>query len=298
MQPIYQLDIFKDSVSVQRANDLIAVLAHFDHTASRQALCHLVAVDPNHAGLPQFQVLCDFVDHWVDSRNDPDWPLDPSAIAVEEQLIRKQIIPAAAVMGEAGDELVRNCWCILARASERVCVTPEHYDYFAAELYLRGQQFQDVVRTAQRIPGAEMRAAALRWMGLGYYGCGETEQARSAVLRYAWLAPQRFDAFVDEIRDMELDRDWNDFQSELGDLDSTWFPAWCAHERKAGISILDNLPTTDGGMAYRLVTGLAIRERGGICRAVFEDRARLKRLNESFFAFYMKRRDDLHARIK
>lgn len=298
MQPIYQLDIFADSVSVQRANDLIAVLVNLDHTASRQALRHLVAVDPNHAGLPQYRVLCDFVDHWVESCNNPEWPRTPSAVAVEEQLIREKIIPAAAVMGNAGGDLVRKCWRILASASERVCVAPEHYDYFAAELYLRGQQFHDVVRTALKIPGGEMRAAALRWMGLGYYGCGEPEQARSAVLRYAWLAPQRFDAFVDEIRDIELDRDWSDFQADLGDLDATWFPAWCAHEKKAGTPILDNLPTTDGGMAYRLVTGLAIRERAGLCRAVYEDRARLKRLDESFFAFYMKRRDDLHARIK
>lgn len=292
MQPNYQLDIFADSLSVQRTNDLVAGLVNLDHTASRQSLRHLVAVDPNHAGLPQFQVLCDFVDHWLETRNDPNWPRTHSAVAAEEKLIRENIIPAAAVMGNAGVDLVRKCWCILARSSERVCVTPEHYDYFAAELYLRGQQFHDAVRTAKKIPGAEMRAAAQRWMGLGYYGCGEPDLARSAVLRYAWLAPRQFDAFVDEIEDKELDRDWSDFQADLGELDATWFPAWCAHEKKAGTSILDNLPTTDGGMAYRLVTGLAMRERGGLGRAVYEDRARLKRLNESFFAFYMRHRDN------
>jgi hypothetical protein len=295
---MHQLDIFADSAPVQRANDLSAALTNFDRAASRQAMQLLVAADHNHAGIPQFRVLCDFVDHWVESRNDPDWPRTPLAVAAEEKLIRENIIPAATVIGNAGVDLVRNCWGILAKASEGAGVTPDHSDFFAAELYLRAQQFHDVVRTAKRIPGAEMRAVALRWMGLGYYGCGEPEQARSAVLRYAWLAPQRFDAFVEEIRDMELDRDWSDFQADLGDLDATWFPVWCAHEKKAGTSILDNLPATDGGMAYRLVTGLAIRERSGLCPAVYEDRARLKRLNESFFAFYMKRRDCLHARIK
>lgn len=118
------------------------------------------------------------------------------------------------------------------------------------------------------------------------------------MLRYAWLAPQQFNAFVDETGEAQLARDWSDFQADLGDLDATWFPAWCAHEKKAGVSILENLPTSDGSMAYRLVTGLTIRERGGLCRAVYEDRARLKRLDESFFAFYMRHRSNLFDRKK
>jgi hypothetical protein len=38
---------------------------------------------------------------------------------------------------------------------------------------------------------------------------------------------------------------------------------------KDGISILDNLPIKDSGMAYRLVTSLALRERGVIFAAPF-----------------------------
>jgi hypothetical protein len=291
-----QLDIFADSVPVQRANDLCAALSNLDCTASRQAFFLLTESDPLHAELPQYQVLCDFVEHWVDNCNDPEWSCTQEAIAAEEKLLREQIIPAAIVMGNSGVDLARKCWGILAKASEEAGIAPEHYDYFAAELYLRAQQFPEVVRTARRVPGAEMRAMVQRWLGLGYYGCGETEQAMGAALRYAWLAPQRFDAFVDEIGDTELARDWNDFQADLGDLDATWFPAWYAHEQKVSTSILDKLPTSDGGMAYRLIINLAIRERGGLGPAVIEDRARLKRLNESFFAFYMKRRSDLFAR--
>lgn len=298
LQTMQQLDIFADSVPVQRANDLVAALANFDRSASRQALRHLTAADPLHTKLPQYRVLCDFVDHWAGSCNDPDWLRTPAAITAEEQLIREQIIPAAMVMGNAGDDLVRKCWGILAKASEKAGIAPEHCDCFAAELYLRAQQFPDVVRIAQKVPGAEMRAAAQRWLGLGYYGCGETERARRAVLRYAWLAPQRFDAFVGETGDTQLARDWSDFQADLGDLDATWFPAWCAHEKKAGVSILDNLPTSDGGMAYRLVMNLTIRERGGLCSAVYEERARLKQLDESFFAFYMQHRSNLFDRKK
>jgi hypothetical protein len=296
-QPTYQLDIFADSASVQRTNDLIAALANFDREASRQAIQRLAAVDPNHAGIAHFRVLCDFVEHWVDSRTDPDWPRSLSAVAAEERLLREQIIPAAAMMGNAGNKLFQKCWSTLAAASEKANIGPEHSDYFAAEFYLRGQQFKDVVRTASIIPGAEMRAPALRWMGLGYYGCGEPALAQRAVLRYAWLAPRQFNAFISETHDKELERDWNAFQADLDDLDATWFPAWCAHEKKTGSTLLDNIPITDGGMAYRLVTNLALRERGGLCSAVYEDRSRLKKLNACFFAFYMKRREDMLARF-
>lgn len=146
-----QLDIFADSAPVQRANDLIAALASFDRTASQQALHLLKAADPQHAGLAQYQLLCDFVDGWADNCDGPDWSPAPASIAAEEQLIREQIIPAAMVMGNAGDDLVRKCWGILAKASEKAGIAPEHRDSFAAELYLRAQQFPDVVRIVQRV---------------------------------------------------------------------------------------------------------------------------------------------------
>ena len=290
---MYQFDIFADSVPVQCANDLIAALSNFDGIASRLALRKLEAADPHHAGLGQYRVLCDYIGRRVESSKDPNRLGTLAAVATEEQLLREQIVPAAVVMGKSGADLVRQCWGDLAKASERAGIGPERYDYFAAELYFRAQQFLEVVRTAQKIPGAEMRASPQRWLGLGFYGCGEIAQARQAALRYAWLAPQQFDSFVDETGDTELARDWSDFQADLGDLDATWFPAWSAHEKEYGISIRNNLPNSDGGMAYRLITNLAIRERGGLGPAVYEDRARLRQLDESFFTFYMKHRSDL-----
>ncbi|MDX8399744.1 MAG: hypothetical protein R8K20_05800 [Gallionellaceae bacterium] len=292
-----QLDIFADSVSVQLSNDLIAALLNFDHVVASQTLQHLTKDYPQHAGLAQYPMLCDFIKAWADNLNNPEWLAAPAAIATEEQWLREKIIPAAKVMGSAGNKLAHKCWGILAQASERVGIDPKQNDYFAAELYLRAQQFADVVRIAQKVPGAEMRAMVQRWLGLGYYGCGESEPARSATLRYAWLAPQQFDAFVEATGDTQLARDWSDFQSELGELDATWFPAWCANEKKAGIGIREHLPNSDGGEAYRLLISLSIRERGGLCSAVYEERTRLKQLNENFFAYYMRRRTDRDARI-
>ena len=291
-----QLDIFADSIPVQRANALIAALSRFDGTASRHALQALISADPGHAGLPHFHVLCEFVSHWPGGWDAPSRPLD--AIATAEKMITERIISAAAIMGDASLALIRTCWSDLAQRSEAAGVGPEHPDCFAAELYLRAQQPTDAVRTAHGIPGADRRAAVQRWLGLGHYRCGAIEPSRTSTLRYAWLAPQRFNAFVEEMSNPTLTRDWRNFQADLGDLDATWFPAWCAHEKKGGTTIADNVPPGNGPMAYRLVVGLSIREQGGICAAVYEDRARLKRLDDSFFAFYMKHRSDLIPRLR
>jgi hypothetical protein len=294
---VQQLDIFADSIPVQRANALITALSRFDRAALRQALPALVCADADYPELAHFQELCAFVDQWPDDRNDAGWPRTLTAIAATAQMISEQIIPAtAAAMGAAGMTLLRKLWSDLARASEAAGIGPEHPDCFAAELYLRAEQAPAVVRTAQGVPGAAMRAAVQRWLSLGYYRCGKAEPSRSAVLRYAWLAPQRLPLLVEEMRDTALARDWRDFQSDLGDLDATWFPAWCAHEKKGGTTLLDNLPQGDGPTAYRLVAGLAIRERAGLGPAVYEDRAHLKRLSESFFAFYLRHRSDPHPR--
>jgi hypothetical protein len=289
-----QLDIFVDSAPVQRANELIVALSRFDRAASRQALLLLTSLDPVHAGLSQFQLLCDFVESWPSCTNAPSWPRTQTAIAEAAAMIRERINPAAAMMGSAGISLVRQSCSDLARESAAAGIGPEHPDCFAAELYLRAQQWADVVRSAEGIPGAPMRKRVQRWLGLGYHGCGKTESARCAVFRYAWLAPDRFIAFIEEMQDSSLSRDWRDFQSDLDDLDATWFPAWCAHEKKAGATILDNLPSGNGPRAYQLVTGLAIRERSGLSAEVYEDRAKLKRLGESFFSFYLERRSDIH----
>ena len=281
-----QLDIFADSESVQRANDLIGALESLDRVAARQAMRDLVAADAHHEGLPRFQVLCDFVDRC----GQHGFPQTMEAIVAEEQLIREHIVPASVVMGPAGNSLIKKCWDALANKSESASVSFENQNCFAAELYLRAQQFNDVVRTAREIPGVDLCAAAQRWLALGY----KAEQARDPVLRFAWLSPERFDGLVDEMRDVELARNWDKFQTDLDDLDATWFPAWYALEKKPGIAILDNLPDSDGSRVYQLVMSLVSRECSGVhCK---DDRARLKNLNESFFAFYLAHQAKLHPR--
>ena len=155
---------------------------------------------------------------------------------------------------------------------------------------MRAQHYQDTVLTTKNISGADFRASVQRWLSLGYYGCGETTLAMRSMVRYAWLAPEKFNTLVEAMNCATLTQEWDNFQIELCDLDATWFPAWCAHEKLFELIMLDNLPDNEGGLAYRLVMDLAIRERGGLCPAVYKDRARLKRLNENFFDFYMKRR--------
>lgn len=288
MLDMHQLDIFADSMQVQCVNSLIDALNRMDHIESYQALHALRDEEPEHKNLPIFQLLCEFVDDWHDRFSDPHCLLSSAVIATEEQFIQNHITPASRVMGKAGNDLLRKSWHGLAKASERLGIACENPDCFAAELYLRAQQYADVVRTALDIPAAKLRAHAQRWLALGYYGSGKMELAKNATLRYAWLAPQQFNLFVEETQNTKLMQDWQQFQSTFNEVDATWFPAWYAQEKKACPDIRDDLPAGDGASAYRLVQNLTIRERSGLCPALYEDRAKLKRLDEEFFAYYMK----------
>lgn len=285
-----QLDIFADSEPVRRTNVLIEALARFDPAAAQTALQELSVVDPRNEDLSGFQLLCNFVKGWPSDPEAQTWPRTLPDVSALEELLRKHITPVTGLLGERSRAFLRKCWRDLAQAAEACGITPEHRNCYAAELYLRAEAFPDVLRTARNIPGADGRVAVQRWLSLAHCRSGEREAARNAALRYAWLAAQDFSDLLVELRDSSLDKDWRDFQSDLGDLDATWFPAWCASEHKCDASLLENLPEIDGARAYRLVVGLAIRERGGLSAAVFEDRARLKRLNEDFFAFYLLQR--------
>jgi len=291
-----QLDIFSDSLPVQHANALIAALARFDRTACWPALDALSAVDPDHAGLARLRVLCEFVTNWPVAGNEREGADTAAAVADAERMIAERIVPAAEAMGRAGTMLLRRCWSDLARRSKAAGIGPKHPDFFAAELHLRAGQPRDAVRTASDLPGADRRAAVQRWLALGNYRCGEKDASLTSALRYAWLAPQRFNALVEELSDPQLTRNWQSFQADLDELDATWFPAWCANEKKSGATIADNLPPGDGPQAYRLVVGLSRREHDGLCPALYEDRKCLKQLDDGFFAYYMRHRSNPRQR--
>ena len=290
-----QLDIFADSLPVQHANTLIAALARFDRTVCWPALEALAAVAPDHAGLARLRTLCEFVTSWP-ATDGPGEPDSAAAVADAERLISERIVPATEAMGRAATLLLRRCWSDLARRSEAAGVGPQQPESFAAELHLRAGQPRDAVRCARELPGADRRATVQRWLALGNYRCGEKEASLTSALRYAWLAPQRFNALVEEMNDPALTSHWQSFQADLDELDATWFPAWLANEKKSGATIADNLPPGDGPQAYRLVVGLSRREHSGLCAAVYKDRKSLKQLDEGFFAFYMRHRSDPRQR--
>ena len=291
-----QLDIFADSLPVQHANALIAALARFDRKACWPALAALADVDPDHAGLARLRVLCEFVTSWPAAGDAQGAPDSAAAVADAERTISERIVPATEAMGRAATLLQRRCWSDLARRSEAAGVGPQHPESFAAELHLRAGQPRDAVRCARELPGADRRATVQRWLALGNYRCGEKEASLTSALRYAWLAPQRFNALVEEMNDPALTSHWQSFQADLDELDATWFPAWLANEKKSGATIADNLPPGDGPQAYRLVVGLSRREHSGLCAAVYKDRKSLKQLDEGFFAFYMRHRSDPRQR--
>ena len=93
--------------------------------------------------------------------------------------------------------------------------------------------------------------------------------------------------------DPELTRNWRSFEANLEDLDATWIPVCLTNEKK----VARRSPTTcHPAIARSLVVGLSWREHGGLCPAAYEDRKRLRQLDDGFFAFYMRHRSDSRQR--
>ena len=84
-----QLDLFTDSLPVQRTNALIDALCRLDGAVARQALYSLASIDPKNAKFPHFQRLCASVHNWPIS----GWPRGPSVLADTMRLIEEQIAP-------------------------------------------------------------------------------------------------------------------------------------------------------------------------------------------------------------
>jgi len=290
-----QLDIFADSESVQRTNDLMAAWARFDSNGAQLALQALRNVDAAHPELADFKTVCEYLARWPTGCDDPSWPRTPTAIQTAVDQLLTQLIPLTKKMGNAGHTLLRKMWADLANAS-----TVANIDYtdgltYTAELHWHAEQYAEMVRTAQQVPDADMQAPVQRWLALGHQKCGDHKMARLAALRFAWLAPQQFDMLITEINNLKLTKDWKAFQNDLGDLDATWFPIWCLHEHKADGLNLAPYPQNSGAMAYPILIDLIAQERVGLSEAIFTDRARLKDLGEHFFAFYLQRRSDFHS---
>lgn len=281
---MHQLDIFNDSAPIQFANELFIALARFDRDALAPALNRLASADPRFAGLPQLQLLCDFLGGWPSQCSSAD------QVADCEFWISAKIVPASRLMGAFARPMLKRLWSDLAFISEALGIGPDKHNYFAAELYLRAGLPADAVRVASKISEPTYCPSVQRWLALGLFRINEGVRGYFAALRCAWLDPEGFSALVSEIGSDTLSREWKLFQSDLGGLDASWFPAWCTHEKKLDLRMVGCIPPGPGPEAYGVVCKLLEREKQGLTAALFDDRARLRNLGDEFFDFYMRRR--------
>lgn len=280
---MHQLDIFLDTRATSLANALIAALLARDGARAGATLEELRKEAPDHANLPTFGTLCRFVQATQ---------CDALPIADALAQVEAQIVPASAALGERAEEFLRPFWRGMAQQAATAPYDPACPVAHAAALWLRAGDHAQADRLAGDIPGGENLVEVLRWRCLARHRLGGLDAALPPLMRFAWLAPARLAALVDELRDPLLERAWRGFLADLGDLEASWFPAWFLHEHRGAALPPQAVPEhVPAAQAHAVLTRLLELEKRGHSPALVSQRARLKALDETFFAFYLARRD-------
>ncbi len=282
-----QLDLFNDTLSIQKANCLSAVLLMRDWDAMPSALSELVKVDDEGQYYPKFKQLCTLITHALTV-------LASKEIRYEEcshlgEMFQSTLASQAnLLMGSAGNEWICSFWSELAEKFERI---GERGKEDSVEAYLKAHRWSDVLRVVNNsFLGKEMRSSVQRWLCLGYLALGHRNEAIQSLLRYAWLSPEGMENLIQESSCASWAQFWQGFQRDIGDLENDWFPAWYLHEFRPLEWRFESYPGTVAARAYQVLLGLLLRESRGIDSTLMADRAKLKGLSPEFFAFYLRYR--------
>lgn len=284
-----QLDIFNDTQATSLANDVVAAFAAQDGERAARAIAALRREEPDYRDLAAFDTLQAF----LEDRGKDGAPVDVAAIAARVRLIDEFVLPAAAVLGNYADGFLRPVWRRLAKAVHAFDGTfPETH---RAALLLRAGDHEAAETAAREVAGGARLAVVQRWLCLARHPRFGINGVLAPLFRFAWLAPSRLDEIVAELDDPLLTKARREFLGALGDMDASWFPAWYLAEHCATPFIDEAIPNEilAAAACRRLVRILAF-EKQGHSPALVAQRAKLKALDETFFAWYMARRSVLH----
>ncbi|MDP2825336.1 MAG: hypothetical protein Q8O52_21970 [Sulfuritalea sp.] len=284
-----QIDIFNDTQATSLANDVVAALADHDDERAAQSIAALRREEPDYRDLAAFDTLQAFLEH----RGKDSALADVVAIAARVRRIDEFVQPAAAVLGNRADDFLRPIWRRLAATTHAFDgAFPEAH---RAALLLRAGDREAAETAAREIAGGQRLAVVQRWLCLARHPRFGLDGVLAPLFRFAWLAPSRLEEIVAELDDPLLTKAWREFLGVFGDLDASWFPAWYLAEHRAASFIDEAIPDEIPAAAAcrRLVRILAL-EKQGHSPALVAQRAKLKALDETFFAWYMARRSVLH----
>ncbi len=284
-----QLDIFDDSRSILLANDIAAALLRRDGPGAAAAIAKLRDEDPRHRDLAAFDCLLAFVEGEVVAPEPADTPVIAALVADADT----RISPAAGVLGQHAEAFLRPLWRRLAAAGTGfdAAMAEAH----PAALWLRAGDHAAAEAAARSIAGGGRLAPVQRWLCLALHPRTGLDGILDPLFRFAWLAPDRLAGLVAELDEPLLERSWRQFLADPGTLDADWFPAWyLAEHPQTPLGDTAASASTPAADACRRLARVLALERQGHSPALVQQRAKLRALDETFFAWYMARRTVSH----
>ena len=289
-----QLDIFEHSRDLMLRNDVLHALERRDAAAARLAWQHLEAEWPRDDALVALDKLVATLERPESRAFD-----EPAAVREALRVMQQDIEPAAVHLWGAPSAAawLAPLWASVALRAAPVPFQADAADLHSAALWLRAADFAAAADAAAQIESWRRIPAPLAWMAEARYRIDGLDQSWALLAELAWLAPQRFDALTRRLADPVLDRLRRHFDAEFeGDghaADSAWFPAWLLCDKPA---LAQWLGQAQAGLqhpperALRLLLDLLHLERQGRQHELPAQRRRLRDLQPSLYAAYMKSR--------
>ena len=288
-----QLNLFDDNRQVIAQNAVVSALGRRDAHSARTAISALAAVHAGDPLLPDMEIL---------RRHVEAGPL-PSRLGATEAAMHLQdaevrLEPAVKrVFGKAANAWPSPFWLELAQAMAGLSFDPRAETLHAASLYLRAGDWLAALAAVEAIPSWRRQPVPLGWMIEARFHVDGLEAVWPLIAELAWMAPQRAGLASSRLADSRLVRLLHRFHTEFEDSDAengfAWFPAWLLIEDG---HLADRLKLAEQGCltrperCARLVMTLLALECQGRHAEVVENRRRLREVNGTLFAMYMRSR--------
>lgn len=290
-----QLDLFADSRDVMLRNDAIEALWRRDARAAAAARSALAEFAPGHDALAALDVLIGA----LSAAADPPFT-GPAEAGTARDHLTNSVAPAAfAVLGADGGAWLTPLWRRLAESAMAVPFSVPAADSHAAPLWLLAGEAAAAAAAVEAIPSWRRIPAPLSWMAQARHALEGLDAVWPLLVELAWLAPRRLAQCARELADPLLDRLLRRFEAECescadnsGDL-LAWFPAWLLNDQPALLSrLLEARPGLDNEpeRVFRLMGRLLHLERRGRHAELIESRKRLRNLQPTLYAIYMRTR--------
>ncbi len=288
-----QLDLFIDGADAILVHEIVVGLMRRDGDRAAAGLRQLGQEHPHHPDLAALTVLVEAL------------PTPLLATATHLTLTKhieeteRQLVPAARrLLGADADAFLRPMWQVLAATATDLTFAPTHPRAHRAWLCQQYGDWPQVLAAVENEPGWADTPLLRSWMGLARHHLGAPEVAIRLWLPLCWIDPALFAACAPTLPNPTIRAAWVAFEDAAPFEESlapralapAWFPAWLVL-RHPGLSRLfdaDDIPDAgDAALVFRHLLALLPLEQHGLTDELVSQRRALRRLDESFFRYYM-----------